>query len=1091
MADMVSQKSWEEFLRKMLPPGAILPDYDHLDYSIALEYEGPPLACDLPQVAPVDLRFVSVTLPASPTVDSSLPVPVVEPLPLRVTRFNRSNRAHCQPIDANQATPPPRKPRDRRSDDSTPAVPCNVRKVGNGVIGSNDRDAKNSDAVTPQLASDDRDHKVSNHLPTSSASSYGVSSSDCKSAAPETGDSCNGTVLSERVSHDLESSDDVSAIAASISCSVGLKNICKSGLEPEDSDRRTVLSEPEENCAVSSLKGIGSSSLPDSGTDCSSHHSQSMGVEAKIPHEASVSETKDDENSSDHVGPSNLRASIPGHSEEVEMEASDKAISTRNSDDEHESALGSKRLHSVVSSPSSVDERTSLPLCPPAASTSSPSNRMNQRANRRRRVMPVTFDTMDDSEVDDSEFSLSRTVDSSSHEFTDGGSRHRGVLCKPRKKHICSRCGRGVFFKGTLSCLACGAGYCGNCVLRAMGSMPEGRKCITCIGQPIDESKRSRLGRPSRLLHQLYCPLEIKQIMKAEIECPSNQLRSEQIIVNDRPLSREELAELQGCPIPPRRLKPGRYWYDKDSGFWGKEGRKPDMIISSKLTIGGKLQAKASNGNTEVYFNGREITKEERKVLQWAKIQCPPGTIFWLSDDGSIVEEGQKNLRGKIWEKAQTRLLCSLLSLPVPHVKTAKDASIFPRPVPKYLEERKTQRLLLLGPQGSGTTTIFKQAKYLFDTFSQEALVDMKFLIQSDIYKYLGVLFEARERFEEEFFFENQTASQDHLGGDEAIKISSLYSLNTRLKHFSDWLLDTISTGNFDAFFPAASREHASSLVDAWNDPAIQETYKRKDEVHALPDVANYFLDKAMEISRNDYEPSEMDILYADGLSLGDGLASMDFLLEDKSQISVSLDGNHESSSPLTKYQLIRLNSNALGEGCKWLEMFEDMRAVIFCVSLSDYDQVVAAGNSSPPQNKMLLSKELFECMVRHSSFEDTPFVLVLNKFDVFEGKINTVPLTVCEWFKDFRPVRSSYAKVANQAYFYVAKQFKSLYSEHSNRKLFVWQGNARQRSNIDEAFKFIKEVLRWHDEKDNSHYIAEDSQYSTEATSMPCVTQE
>ncbi|KAF3786008.1 Extra-large guanine nucleotide-binding protein 3 [Nymphaea thermarum] len=120
----------------------------------------------------------------------------------------------------------------------------------------------------------------------------------------------------------------------------------------------------------------------------------------------------------------------------------------------------------------------------------------------------------------------------------------------------------------------------------------------------------------------------------------------------------------------------------------------------------------------------------------------------------------------------------------------------------------------------------------------------MKLLIQSDIYKCLGVLFEARERLEEEVFFENQTASQDHLREDEAIKSSSLYSINTRLKHFSDWLLDTISMGNFDAFFPAASREHASSLVDAWNDPAIQETYKRNDEVHALPDVAYYFPDK-------------------------------------------------------------------------------------------------------------------------------------------------------------------------------------------------------------------------------------------------------
>ncbi|CAA2954320.1 extra-large guanine nucleotide-binding protein 1-like [Olea europaea var. sylvestris] len=661
-------------------------------------------------------------------------------------------------------------------------------------------------------------------------------------------------------------------------------------------------------------------------------------------------------------------------------------------------------------------------------------------------------------------------------------------------KGLCHRCHRKSRFADKEVCIVCRAKYCSKCVIRAMGSMPEGRKCITCIGYRIDESRRGSLGKTSRLLKKILVDEAIKHIMKSELSCEVNQLPPHLVCVNEKPLTIEELVSLQSCPNPPKKLRPGRFWYDKVSGFWGKVGEKPSQIITSQLTVGLQIRKEASNGNTNVLINSREITKPELRMLKVAGIHCEGNPHFWVTADGSYQLEGMNYVMGKLWDKTRVKIVCKVLSLPFPSDVSnpgGEDVANKTDEVNlKILDRKRIAKFLLVGGDRSGTSTIFKQAKILYDVpFSEDERENIKFVIQRNLYSYIGIILEGREQFEEDYSVEMRRQRHIDQPGpseiSEEVDEQNIYSISPSLKAFSDWLLQVMGSGNLEAVFPAATREYAPLIEQLWKNEAFQASYKRRNELHKLPRVSNYFLDRAVEISKINYEPSEMDILYAEGITSSNGVASMEFSFPVLSQ-DAYMESN-DQSDPILRYQLIRVNENSLGGNCKWLEMFEDVNLVMFCVSLTDFDELHedATGICT---NKMLANKKLFERVATHPSFAQKNFILILNKFDLLEEKIEQVPLSLCEWFQDFSPLISlnphntTNPPLAQRAFHYIAVKFKRLFNSLTGRKLFVAPVTGLEADSVDLAFKYGREVLKWDMEK-LTFSMNEDSIESIEAS--------
>jgi hypothetical protein len=107
------------------------------------------------------------------------------------------------------------------------------------------------------------------------------------------------------------------------------------------------------------------------------------------------------------------------------------------------------------------------------------------------------------------------------------------------------------------------------------------------------------------------------------------------VVVNGEALSAQVVRTLEVQYRTP--LQAGRFWYDRASGLWGREGEPSQGQIHAGLDLGGPLAADASvrslRDKTFVFVNGREIHPQELTYLQRLFGAVTPAR-YWLNAQG-------------------------------------------------------------------------------------------------------------------------------------------------------------------------------------------------------------------------------------------------------------------------------------------------------------------------------------------------------------------------------------------------------------------------------------------------------------------------
>eukprot|EP01083_Nonionella_stella_P001065 3066_1 len=355
-----------------------------------------------------------------------------------------------------------------------------------------------------------------------------------------------------------------------------------------------------------------------------------------------------------------------------------------------------------------------------------------------------------------------------------------------------------------------------------------------------------------------------------------------------------------------------------------------------------------------------------------------------------------------------------------------------------YAQEIK---LLLLGAGGSGKSTLFKQLEYihgegftprqrqLFQKQIHEQLVESMKLLISRCEEY----WERDPELYAKYQLYDYTLDYDDAPSNPTID-DETQNLNDKtdeedIRDSAEAILSIRSSQKL-------TKEVQDNLIKLWKHPVIQAMFTIRNEI-CVPDSTEYFFDEMDRITSDDYVPDDKDLLMVRYRTTG---------MQEK---TFEIRGHN--------FKICDVGGQR-NERRKWIHFFSNVTSVIFVVSLSSYDELTFEDE----ENAMGVGLEVYEEQINSEWFEDVPFILFLNKSDLFEDKIVKVPISVAPCFNEYKGPPND-----QQAALTFIREVFTAANRNKSRQQFMHVTNATNTNQIEKVFNDVQTmIINWSLEK-------------------------